>query len=87
MTMTHLLRPSRTASGNALAHLGTALDKRIREARARRQMRKMLNLDDHMLRDLGLTRGDIRTATRMPMSVDAATELHRISLYASRLHV
>lgn len=87
MTMTNLLRPARATSGNPLAHLSRSLDARIAEIRGRRGMRKMLTLDDQQLDDLGITRADIQSVTNAPLSVDAATELHRLSLIANRLHV
>ena len=35
----------------------------------------MLGLEDHMLSDIGLTRMDVEWANRLPLSVNAATEL------------
>ena len=84
MTMTDLFRPSRATSGNPLNALARALEIRIGERRARKGISQMLDLDDHMLRDVGLTRNEIHRATHMPLSFDAATELHRISLARSR---
>lgn len=47
-----------------------------REARA--AFRAMEELDDRLLDDVGVTRGDVEWATRLPLSVNAAVALrHR----------
>ncbi len=55
--------------------------KRRRQARIDRDaFRTMLGLEEHMLRDIGVTRGDVVWASRLPLSVNAAEELRRLSL-------
>ncbi|WP_075996766.1 DUF1127 domain-containing protein [Salaquimonas pukyongi] len=41
----------------------------------RAAVERMLGLEDHMLHDIGLTRADVEWANRLPLSVNAATEL------------
>lgn len=36
----------------------------LREMRLRRDMRALLELDEHLLRDIGLARGGVETAVR-----------------------
>jgi uncharacterized protein YjiS (DUF1127 family) len=45
----------------------------------RRGVRQMLELDDHMLCDMGVTRGDVMRAANLPLSESAGEELKRIS--------
>lgn len=68
-------------------HIGTLsakLIERVREIRTRRKLKRLLDLDDHMLKDVGVTRGEIDVATSMPLSADAATALRRMSLERRR---
>jgi uncharacterized protein YjiS (DUF1127 family) len=45
---------------------------------ARRAVRKMLAMDEHLLKDAGLTIGDVHWASHLPLSVNAALALeHR----------
>ena len=87
MTMTDVFRPPLESVGNPLERLSRALDARRTEIAKRRAMESLLDLDDHRLDDLGITRADIRSAATTPLSVDASTELHRLALLAHRLHV
>lgn len=53
---------------------------RIKEYRDRRDaFRVLLHLDERMLDDIGLSRADILWAARLPLKVNAALELRRIS--------
>ena len=40
--------------------LGAALAACLDHANARRQLRRLRDLDDHMLKDIGVTRADLR---------------------------
>lgn len=44
----------------------------IRNWRARRAVARLDRLDDHMLRDIGVTREDLRWAAGLPLTVNAA---------------
>ncbi len=48
------------------------LGRLIRNWRARRAVARLDLLDDRMLRDIGLTREDLRWASGLPLSVNAA---------------
>lgn len=46
----------------------------------RRKVMSLTDFDDHMLRDLGLTRGDIEQALDVPFTHDPSLELQRLAL-------
>lgn len=52
---------------------------RRKERRSRRQVARLMTFSDQMLRDLGVTREDIRWAAGRPMTVDAGELLNRIA--------
>ncbi len=84
MSMIELFSASRLGDGNPINSLARALEARVSERRARKGINQILELEDHMLDDIGVTRADVHRVSRMPLSNDAATELHRISLARSR---
>jgi uncharacterized protein YjiS (DUF1127 family) len=43
----------------------------------RRTLRKLQELDDHLLCDIGLTREELETALRLPLSIDRSWEFSR----------
>ena len=43
--------------------------------RRRRRFLRLLDLDDRMLRDIGVTREEIRRAARLPLGINAAVAL------------
>jgi uncharacterized protein YjiS (DUF1127 family) len=45
----------------------------------RRGLKEMLSLDDHALRDIGLTRGDVEHVSRLPGDKDRSSILWRLS--------
>lgn len=51
---------------------------------ARRSVRKLLKLDDHILRDTGTSRKDIEWAVGLPLTVNAALALEERSRVARR---
>ena len=50
----------------------------------RRQLLRMHRLDDAMLRDIGVTRDELHYASGLPLSVNAALELQKLSLTRRR---
>lgn len=74
-----------TSTGHPIHELGNRLADRIRRRRRRRGFKRLLDLDDHMLRDIGVTHAEVQIAAGLPVSVDAATELRRMSLERLRL--
>ena len=71
-------------TGNPIHTLADRLLDRTRQRRRRRGFKRLLDLDDHMLDDLGVLRHEVEEASRLPLSVDAATELRRVSLERRR---
>ena len=51
---------------------------------ARRNLLKLHLLDDHQLKDIGLTRSEISHLAGLPLSVDVVWEAERLRLVASR---
>lgn len=80
MTVRSMNRPGAATVGHPLLHLADRLTARLSQIRCRKQFNRMLALDDHELHDIGVTRNEVEYASRLPLSVDAATELRRISL-------
>lgn len=66
-------------SGSARAIVGM-----VRSRIKRTAFRKMLTLDDRMLKDIGVTRGDVYWASELPLNVDASEALRRESRMARR---
>ena len=62
-----------------IADLADKLTDRIRSRRERRELHALQDLDDHLLKDVGLTRDDLERTLNLPQSIDASTELHRIA--------
>ncbi len=74
-------------AGHPLHQLSVSLAERIRQYRRRRGFKRLLDLDDHMLRDIGVTRAEVEIAANLPLSVDAGQELRRMSLERRRRHM
>jgi uncharacterized protein YjiS (DUF1127 family) len=53
-----------------------------KELRDRRQMRDLLEKDDRLLRDIGLTRADVESALAKPIGLGARHEAYRLSRMA-----
>lgn len=71
-------------TGHPIHTLADRLFDRTRQRRRRRGFKRLLDLDDHMLDDLGVLRHEVEEASRLPLSLDAATELRRVSLERRR---
>lgn len=64
------------AAVTAVANLGRAWTAH----RHRRVVRDLLAFDDHMLRDIGLTRGDVTASLAMPVLSDPSTRLRILAV-------
>jgi uncharacterized protein YjiS (DUF1127 family) len=53
-----------------------------KEFRNRRELRELLERDDRILHDIGLTRADIESALTRPISINARHEAVRLSRIA-----
>jgi uncharacterized protein YjiS (DUF1127 family) len=65
-----------TGPTSGLLHRAAAL---VRGLVRRRKFKRLQDLDDHILDDIGVTRHEVEIATRLPFTHDAATELRRMS--------
>ena len=55
----------------------------VRNWRSKRQLLKLHMLEDYQLKDIGLTRGQLRHISGLPLSVDPVWEADRLRLIAS----
>lgn len=55
------------------------LSRVIRNWRARRAVARLDTFDDYMLRDIGVSRGDVQWAAGLPLTVNAALALEERS--------
>lgn len=58
---------------------------RVAEYRDRQALRQLLEHDDRMLSDIGLTRGDVESALSKPFGLGARTEAFRLSRLSREL--
>ena len=82
--MTHL---TQSTFGHPIHDLAARLADRARQMRRRRGFTRLLDLDDHMLKDIGVTCGEVEIAAAKPLSINAATELRRMSLERRRMNM
>lgn len=76
------------AAGHPLFALARNLAARRRNAARRRTVKRLLDLDDRILHDIGVTRDEARQAAGRPLTVDPLDELYRAALTRrSRSHV
>ena len=74
------LTDTKTQSGHPLFNFADTLAKRASRFGQRKHLRRLLKLDDHLLRDIGVTRDQVLRTLEAPSSEDAATSLQRLSL-------
>lgn len=74
------LTDTKAPTGHPLFHLADRLTKRVQAQALRKSLTRVLKLDDHLLKDIGLTRDQVQRTLTMPPARDAETELHRLSL-------
>jgi uncharacterized protein YjiS (DUF1127 family) len=55
---------------NQMTFSGSPIARVVANVRSRREARRLANYDDFMLRDIGLTRGDVMRAASMPLWSD-----------------
>ncbi|MCC7347244.1 MAG: DUF1127 domain-containing protein [Variibacter sp.] len=80
MTTQSLSFPAASAFGRIVAFAGTVAARAVAFAqayRSRRDLQLLAGFDDRMLRDIGLTRGDLRDAVAEPLWRDPTNVLVR----------
>jgi len=73
---------SRADAGFLLTFVSAALHQAaamLEAMRNRRQVARLLDWDSHMLRDIGLTPGDVRSAMAAPLGDDPSCRLDRLA--------
>ena len=71
-------------AGNPIFALARSLAERRRNAVRRRTVKRLLDLDDRILHDIGVTRDEARQAAGRPLTVDPLDELYRAALSRRR---
>ena len=71
--------PERAKAESVMQRLFKRWSKRRQHKLDRLALKELSSLDDAILRDLGVSRGDVVWASRLPSSVDAAAELEIIA--------
>jgi len=56
-----------------------AIRKRYQQHIDRQAFNRMLSLDDNLLKDIGVSRADVRWASQLPLSQDAAVRLETLA--------
>jgi len=84
MATTELTQSTPAGAGEKLRRLVEAGLARLvtlwRAAQNRRSVARLLEWDAHMLRDIGLTPGDVHSALSSPIGHDPSSHLHAMSL-------
>lgn len=70
--------------GHPLQTFAEALARYRKNRVRRKKFKNLLDLNDQMLSDIGVHRGEVELAANLPLSVNAATELQRMSLERKR---
>jgi uncharacterized protein YjiS (DUF1127 family) len=75
-----IARQSGSAESGMLQEILHAAQRTFRAWRNRQRIASLSDFDDHILSDMGLTRGDVRQALDVPFTHDPASELQRLAL-------
>ncbi len=70
---------SHISHGGLPARLTAPVQRSIRQIYLRHRYNRLLDLDDHILDDIGVTRDEVVYGSRLPLARNAALELRRIS--------
>ena len=77
------IRDLAPAASGRLALGATTLARAVaayaRNALRRRRIKRLVDLDDHLLDDIGVTRHEVEIATRLPFTHDPTVELRRLA--------
>jgi len=75
-----IARQSGSAEAGALQEILHAARRAFRSWQNRRRIASLSDFDDHILADMGITRGDVRQALDTPFAHDPTLELQRLAL-------
>ena len=75
-----IARQSGSADSGVLQEILHTARRTFRAWRNRKRIASLSDFDDHILADMGLTRGDVRQALDLPFAHDPALELQRLAL-------
>jgi uncharacterized protein YjiS (DUF1127 family) len=67
------------AQNREQTHAFPMLRRTVKNWWKRRSLRKLEDLDDHMLMDIGLNRAELIVAQKLPLDVDPIGEIGRLS--------
>ncbi len=71
--------PITLGAGNPLFDLSESLRARSAEKRARKSLKRLMDHEDYVLNDMNIARVDLDWVLSLPLSIDANTELARLS--------
>lgn len=77
MTCENMNVEKEATSGFGWANFWSWFQTRAQQRRDRAGFSRMLNLDDNILADIGVTRGAVEAANGLPVDCDAADELRK----------
>lgn len=75
--MTNHAIPHSAVTGHSTSH--GLLASLYRNWNARRQVRRLQDKENHILDDIGVTRDELDWASQLPLTANAAIELHQVS--------
>ena len=67
-------------TGVSVNRLARAVGAAWTSLRNRSQVRRLAELDDHLLADIGLTRSDVEEASSMPITTDPSIQLAAVAM-------
>ena len=69
-------------TSHAATRLVAAIRTRLRQRRDRAAFMTLVGKEEWIYRDLGVSRGDVQWASRLPMHINAAEELEKIRAHS-----
>jgi uncharacterized protein YjiS (DUF1127 family) len=77
--MTHYAINHEHVASTQATGIAAAVARFVRNWKARRAVARLQDFDDYMLRDIGVTRLDVRWAADLPLTINAALALEERS--------
>jgi len=73
-------------AASVIRRMRATLAKRRARRLDRKALRSLLTMDDKMLKDIGVSRGDVQWASQLPLSASATAELEIVSRRGKRMY-